>query len=122
MGIQRTPGEQLRFLTGRAAEVMAERIANEVPPKGSFQTLSVSFIMPGTRYRCALIIEHSCTGTIAHRRLQAGVLPDGTDRLRTAYLLRETNENIIRYLKQEGTVDELIGHFRMQADQFEEES
>ena len=121
MEIQKTPEEQLRFLAGRAAEVMIQRIQNEVPQSGSFRNISVSFIIPETKIRAVLLIEHSHTGTPVHRRLQIGALREGTDRLRSAYLIHDTNENIIKYLDREDIVEQLVPHYQAHADKLNEE-
>ena len=121
MDIQRTPEEQIRFLAGRAAEVLIQRIRNEVPPSGDFRNVSISFIIPETQNRAVLLIEHSFTGTSDQRRLLIGALRDGTDRLHSNYLMRDTNENIIKYLEREDIVDVLIPYYKMHSDKLNEE-
>lgn len=121
MKIERTAEEQMRFLTGRAVEVMIQRIQNEVPPSGNFGNLSVSFVIPETKNKAVLLIEHSLTGTPEQRRLQIGALREGTDRLRSNYLIHDTNENIIKYLEQDGIVELLIPYYKMHSDKLDEE-
>lgn len=121
MDIKRTPEEQIRFLAGRAAEVMIERIQKEVPQSGSFGNLSVSFMIPETTNRAVLLIEHSLTGTSEQRRLQIGALREGTDYLRSNYLIHDTNENIIKFLEQDDIVEKLIPYYKMHADKLNEE-
>lgn len=121
MDIQRTPEEQIRFLAGRAAEVMIQRIHNEVPQSGDFRNVSISFIIPETQNRAVLLIEHSLTGTPDQRRLLIGALRDGTDRLRSNYLMRDTNENIIKYLERDDIVEQLFPYYKMHSDKLNEE-
>ena len=121
MDIQRTPEEQIRFLAGRAAEVLIQRIHNEVPQSGDFRNISVSFIIPETQNRAVLLVEHSLTGIPEQRRLQIGALREGTNRLRSNYLMHDTNENIIKYLKQEDIVEQLIPYYKMHSDKLNEE-
>jgi len=119
--IQRTPEEQLRFLAGRAAEVLAQRIPNEVPPSGDFRNISVSFIVPETKNRAVLLIEHSLTGAPNQRRLLIGALREGTDYLRSNYLLHDTNEKIIQYLKRGDIVEQLVPYYKRHSDKLNEE-
>lgn len=121
MDIQRTPEEQMRFLAGRAAEVLIQRIHNEIPQSGDFRNISISFIVPETQNRAVLLIEHSLTGTPDQRRLLIGALRDGTDRLRSNYLVHDTNENIIKYLERDDIVDVLIPYYKMHSDKLNEE-
>ena len=121
MDIQRTPEEQMHFLVSRVAELMIQRIQNEVPQSGNFKNVSVSFIIPETQNRAVLLIEHSLTGIPEQRRLLIGALRDGTDRLRSNYLMHDTNENIIKYLERDDIVDVLIPYYRMHSDKLDEE-
>lgn len=121
MSIQKTPEEQLRFLAGRAAEVMIQRIEDEVPPSGSFGNISVSFEIPGTENKAVLLIEHSLTGASDQRRLQIGAFRKGTDRLHCNYLLHDTNENIIYFLKQVDIAAKLIPYYMLHSDKLNEE-
>ena len=121
MDIQRTPEEQMRFLAGRAAELIIQRIHNEVPQRGDFRNISVSFIIPETQNRAVLLVEHSLTGIPEQRRLLIGALRDGTDRLRSNYLIHDTNENIIKYLERDDIVDVLIPYYKMHSDKLNEE-
>lgn len=121
MDIQRTPEEQIRFLAGRAAELLIQRIHNEVPQRGDFRNISVSFIIPETQNRAVLLVEHSLTGIPEQRRLLIGALRDGTDRLRSNYLIHDTNENIMKYLERDDIVDVLIPYYKMHSDKLNEE-
>lgn len=121
MEIHRTTEEQMQLLTRRAAEVMIQRIENEVPQSGNFRNISVSFMIPETQNRAVLLIEHSLTGTPEQRRLQVGVLRDGTDRLCSNYLMHDTNEKIVKYLQQEKIVEVLIPYYKMHANKLNEE-
>ncbi len=122
MEVQRTKEEQLRLLAGRAAEVMIQRIKNEVPQSGSFGNLSVSFPIPETKIKAVLLIEHSLTGTPEQRRLQVGARKEDSDRLRSNYLMHDTNENIIKYLEREDIAEILIPYYKMHADKLNEEA
>jgi len=119
--IQRTPEKQMRFLAGRSAELLIQRIHNEVPQSGNFRNISVSFIIPETQNRAVLLIEHSLTGTSDQRRLLVGALREGTDSLRFNYLMRDTNENIVKYLERENIVEQLIPYYKMHAAKLDEE-
>ena len=120
MSIQRTPEEQYRFLVGRAAEVMAERIRNEVPPSGHFNPPSVSFPIPETGNYGCLYIEPSLTGTPEQRRLVVAARRAGFDRLISNYLVHDANENILKYLGRENIVDELIPYFKRLSERMDE--
>ena len=121
MDIQRTPEEQMRLLTGRAAEVMIQRIKTEVPKSGKFGNLSVSFKIPETNNKGVLLIEPSLTGTSFQRRLQIGARREGTDLLCSNYLIHDTNENIISFLEQDDIAEQLIPYYKMHSDKLNEE-
>lgn len=121
MNIQKTPEEQIRFLAKRAAEVMVQRIRNEVPVSGDFGSLSVSFAISGTQNRAILLIEPSLTGTPEQRRLRIGALREGTDRLRSNYLVHDTNGNIIQYLEQDDIANVLVPYYKTHSDKLNEE-
>ena len=121
MEIQRTPEERMRFLAGRAAEVMIQRIQKEIPQRGSFGKISVSFDIPETKNSAMLLLEHSLTGTPDQRRLQIGVRREGTDRLHSNYLMHDTNENIIKYLERHDIIDVLIPYYKMHSEKVDEE-
>jgi len=121
MTIQRTPEEQYRFLVGRVAEVMAERIRDEVPQSGKFGTLSVSFGIPGTNNKGRMMIEPSLTASPEHRRLRVAVNRVGSDQLISNYLVHDTNENLLKYLGKEDIADELILYFKRLSDRVDED-
>ena len=121
MNTPKTPEEQYRFLVGRVAEVMAERIRDEVPQSGKFGELSVSFGIPGTNNKGRMIVEPSLTASPEHRRLRVAVNRVGSDRLISNYLVHDTNENILKYLEKEDIVDELIPYFKRLSDRVDEE-
>lgn len=121
MAIQRRPGEQYRFLVGRVAEVMAERVRDEAPETGRFDPLSVSFRIPGTENKGCLYIEPSLTGTAEQRRLVVAARRIDSDRLISNYLVHDTNENILTYLGKEDIVDELLPYFKHLSDRVDAE-
>lgn len=121
MVIKRTPEEQFRFLAGRVAELMVQRIQNEVPQRGNFGNLSVSFIVPETKNKAVLMIEDSLTGTSEQRRLRIGAIREGTDYFRSNYLMHDTNENIIKYLERDDIVEQLVSCYKMHSDKLNEE-
>lgn len=116
MSIKRTLEEQWRFLSGRVAEVMTERIHNEIPESGDFKTFSVSFQIPSTNNTGYMFIEPSLTGTPEQRRLRIGVCRKGDDKLHSYYLLHDTTERIAEYLQSDKIVKVLIENFQVLSD------
>ena len=111
MNTDRSSEELFCFLVGRVAEVIADRIKDEVPNSGDFSPLSVSFVIPGTDKKGCMYIEPSLTASSEFRRLAVAVRHKDSDRMITNYLFHGTNENIIEYLHREQIVDELLPCF-----------
>ncbi|MGN1306359.1 MAG: hypothetical protein ACI4V3_01665 [Faecousia sp.] len=112
MSVQLTAEERLRFLAGRVAEVMTERIHNEIPRSGDFQSISVSFQIPSTNNAGYMFVELSLTGTPEQRRLRIGVCRKGDDKLHSYYLLHDATERIAEYLQSDKIVKILIENFQ----------
>lgn len=116
MDAQITPEELYRLLTGRAAEVMAQRIRDEVPAHGNFGQLSVHFDIPQTDKMAVLLTSRSLTGPADYCRLQVGAMQKDSNRLVSNYLLNDTSENLAEYLEREDIVDELLPYFKRLSD------
>lgn len=121
MGVQMMPEEQWCFLVGRVAEVMTERIHNEIPQSGDFKTISVSFQIPSTNNKGYMFIEPSLTGTPKQRRLRIGVCRKGDDKLHSYYLLHDTTERIAEYLQSDKIVKVLIENFQVLSDRVDDD-
>lgn len=89
--------KKMLFLTGKAAEVLADRIQNELPVSGSFQKMSVTCALAGTENRIIFFVQKAYDAP-EQRYLFAGVYRNGSSRVRYYSLKKGTNEELIERL------------------------
>lgn len=103
---QKTAEKSYLFLCRRAVEIMVERIEKELPKKGTFGNISVSFTIPETVKKASLIVEDDAlNGDL--RRVSAAIRLRGGDDMIQTYFFRGTNEEIITFLQRKAAISEL---------------
>lgn len=115
-GIQKETGtanvqenkDKMDYFTNKTREVLAERTEMEVPENGKFSSISVSFKIPDTQNKAKVIIGHDEIEPKNLRRLSVGVHRESSDRLTSSYILKGTKQEILDYLKDPKSQDELI--------------
>lgn len=112
--------EKLQLLVGRACEVMAGRVENEVPENGKFAPLSVSWNLPGSLNRAMLAVEADALNPKDSRRLSVGVTRAGSDKVRQGYILKGTKKEILEFVKDPKNQEEIIKTARQLSDSTDE--
>ncbi len=101
--------DKMDYFVNKTREVLAERAEMEVPENGKFSSVSASFKIPDTQNKARIIISHDELEPKNLRRLSVGVHHINSDRLTSNYILKGTKKEILDYLKDQKSQDELIG-------------
>lgn len=108
-------------IIGRLVEVMAQHVESKVPETGTFSPVIVRFSIPGRKQEGRMFVQPSLTSGPEYRRVQIGVNQTGSDRLHSNYMVHDTKEKILEYLRKEETVAELIQCYRHLSDRADED-
>lgn len=79
--------------------MMADRITNEVPPRGKFTGISVSFLLNETENIAFLMYINDVLGDGSTRRLSLGVRRVDSAYKITTMIFKGTNEETLEFLK-----------------------
>ena len=99
--------EKLDILIPKGMRLLAERIEKEVPDKGIFMSISVSFDYPGTACLAHLRLEPSARGDGTERCLRSYMGERGSDRVVSHYIYTATKDKILAWLKDRKNEAEL---------------
>ena len=91
--------ENIKLLLTESSEMMTERIQKEVPPRGKFTGLSVSFLLKGTENIAFLMYIYDVLGDGSTRRLSLGVRRVDSAYKITSMIFKGTNEETLEFLK-----------------------
>lgn len=101
----------IKSLLIESSEMMVERIQSEVPPRGKFQGMSVSFGLKDTENIAMLIYKFDVIGDGTTRRLSLGVRRVDSNYNITTQIFKGTNKETLEFLKFS---DEQIDEFTEQ--------
>lgn len=91
--------ENIKLLLTESSEMMTERIQKEVPPRGKFTGMSVSFLLKGTENIAFLLYIYDVLGDGSTRRLSLGVRRVDSAYKITTPIFKGTNEETLEFLK-----------------------
>lgn len=100
--------ENIKLLLTESSEMMTERIQKEVPPRGKFTGISVSFLLKETENIAFLMYIYDVLGDGSTRRLSLGVRRADSAYKITSMIFKGTNEETLEFLKFS---DEQINEF-----------
>lgn len=107
-----TYDEELDKLAEYIIRHMINQVRDSIPKSGSFNRVTVTFITNHTKeHRGVLSVEPYSAGP-EQRKAVAGVIKEGTDRLYSHIMAAGTNEELLRYLTDSGTKDDLIKSYK----------
>lgn len=98
----------IKPLLRESSEMMADRIQKEVPPRGKFTGISVSFLLKETENIAFLMYIYDVLGDGSTRRLSLGVRRADSAYKITSMIFKGTNEETLEFLKFS---DEQINEF-----------
>lgn len=101
----------IKPLLTESGEMLAERIQNEVPPRGKYTGISVSFWLKDTENIAFLMYVNDVLGDGSTRRLSLGVRRVDSAYKITTPIFKGTNEQTIKFLE---FTDEQINEFTEQ--------
>ena len=101
----------IKSLLPEARDLMVKRIKSEVPPRGKFQGISVSFWLKDTENTAMLIYKYDVIGDGSSRRLSLGVRRNNSAYNITSQIFKGTNEETLEFLNFS---DEQINDFTKQ--------
>lgn len=101
----------IKSILPEARDMMIERIQSEVPPRGRFQGISVSFLLKDTENTAMLIYKYDVIGDGSSRRLSLGVRRVDSNYNITSQIFKGTNDETLEFLKFS---DEQIDEFTEQ--------
>lgn len=99
--------EKLKLLTRYSLEAICDRIAEKIPPEGSFESVALQFEIPGTPDLAQIDVVHHADTPDQERILLLRVCRISADLQYTRILKVGTNEELRDYLKKEGIVEEV---------------
>lgn len=101
----------IKPLLTESGEMLAERIQNEVPPRGKYTGISVSFWLKDTENIAFLMYVNDVLGDGSTRRLSLGVRRVDSAYKITTPIFKGTNEQTLKFLE---FTDEQINEFTEQ--------
>lgn len=113
--------KQYISIVGRLVEVMAQQVEEKVPETGTFSPVVVRFSIPGREQEGRMIAQTSLTAGPEFRRIQIGVNQIGSDRFYSNYMVHDTKEKILEYLRNKETAEELIRCYKHLSDRVDKD-
>ena len=103
--------EELNGLTGHIIKYLINQLRDSIPLSGSFDKVFMQFITNYTKEHTGLLsVEPASSGK--QRKVVAGVIKEGTDRMYSHIMATGTNEELMRYFSDAGTKGELIDSYK----------
>lgn len=109
----------IKSILPEARDMMIERIQSEVPLRGRFQEVSVSFLLKDTENIAMLIYKYDVIGDDSSRRLSLGVRRVDSNYNITSQIFKGTNDDTLEFLKFS---DEQINEFTEQILELDEDA
>lgn len=91
--------KQIHGLLQESSEMLADRMEKEVPQRGKFTGISVSFLLSETRNIAFLLYKYDILGDGSQRRLSLGVRRVDSNYNITSQIFKGTNEETLEFLK-----------------------
>ena len=91
--------KDIRTLLTESRDMMINRIRSEVPQKGKFTGISVSFLLRETENTAFLLYLYDVIGDGSTRRLSLGVRRESSAYRITTQIFKGTNEETLRFLE-----------------------
>lgn len=111
----------IKPLLKETSERMAERIQSEVPPRGKFTGISVSFWLKDTENIAFLMYINDVLGDGSTRRLSLGVRRVDSAYKITTMIFKGTNEETLKFLKfSDEQIDEFTENIMELSDDADE--
>ncbi len=121
MNTKKSIEKQYASIIDRLVEVAAQHVESKVPESGNFTPVIVRFSIPGRDQEGRMFVQPSLTDGPEYRRVQIGVNQTGSDRLYSNYMVHDTKEKILEYLRKEETAAELIRCYKHLSDRADED-
>lgn len=121
MNTKKSMEKQYASIIDRLVEVTAQYVESKVPESGNFTPVIVRFSIPGRDQEGRMFVQPSLTAGPEYRRVQIGVNQTGSDRLYSNYMVHDTKEKILEYLRKEETKPELIECYKHLSDRADED-
>ena len=106
-----TYDEELNGLTEHIIKYLINQLRDSIPLSGSFNRVFMQFITNYTKEHTGLLSIEP-TASDKRRKVVAGVIKEGTDRLYSHIMATGTNDELISYLSGDGTKGELIDSYK----------
>ena len=107
-----TYDEELNKLTEYIINYTADKVRDLVPEAGSFDKIITTFTTHFTKEHKGLLSVEPSASPAGQRKVVAGVIKEGTDKLYSNIMATGTKEDVLRYLSDGGTKDELVESYR----------
>ena len=107
-----TYDEELCKLLDYIVNHMINQVKDSIPESGSFNKVLMSFSTHFTGEHKGLLYIEPYSADPDQRKVVAGVIKAGTDKLYSNIMTVGTNEELVRYFSDSGTVDDLIDSYK----------
>ncbi len=112
--------QQMRNLSRRVIEVMLRRTREEVPEKGSFMRISVSFDVVRSKNRAFMAVEEDELDKQNTRRVCLVVTRPGCGYMMSEYHFKGSKAEVLEFLQTEGLEEKLYDRFGEMSERWDE--